>query len=152
MSTTIALVDCSGCSWYSSDSETPMRSASSKRQELRLVFELRAGRIAEGIARAAIALGEHLLHVAVILGGETQLGADALMGIFRHRLGHLHRQAVQIEIILVAVVLEPFARDVGGFLAHGHDLQADDVALVIVHVAEEIGDALAILASAGAAG
>ena len=67
------------------------------------------------------------------------------MDVFGHRLGHLDRQAVQVQVVLVAVVLEPDARGVGGFLADGDDLQADDVALGVVDVAEEVGDALAVL-------
>ncbi len=54
---------------------------------------------------------------------------------------------MEIEIVLVAVVLRTrLAREVGGFLPDGHHLQADHVPLGIVHIAEEVGDALAILA------
>ena len=58
-STTIALVDCSGCNCHSSDSDTPIRSGPQQRQQRRLVLQLRAGRVAERIAAAAIALLEH---------------------------------------------------------------------------------------------
>ena len=51
LSTTIALVDCSGCSWNSSDSDDADPLGAQQRQERRLVLELRAGRIAERIAR-----------------------------------------------------------------------------------------------------
>ena len=145
LSTTIALVDCSGCSWNSSDSDKPIRSAPSSDRIGAWSSSLRARRIAERIARAAIALRQHLLHVAVVLAGEAQFGTDALVHVLRHRLRHLHRQAVQVEIVLVAVVLEPGAGDLGRLLPHGDDLQRDHVAFGVVDVAEEVGDAFAVL-------
>ena len=45
--------------------------------------------------------------VPVVLAGEAQFGADPLVRVLRHRLGHLDREAVQIEIVLIPVVLEP---------------------------------------------
>jgi hypothetical protein len=56
-------------------------------------------------------------------------------------LGHLDREAVQIEVILVAVLREPFARRLRGAPPHRHDLQGDDIAFVAGDIAEEIGDA-----------
>src|SRR3546814_13732562 len=44
-------------------------------EKLVLVLQVRAGGIAEGVAAAAVALLEHLLHVAIVLGGEAELGA-----------------------------------------------------------------------------
>jgi hypothetical protein len=63
------------------------------------------------------------------------------VNVFDQGLGHLDREAVQIEVILVAVVSEPFARRFGGAPAHRDDLQADHVARPLGDVAEEIGDA-----------
>ena len=123
----------------------PIRSAPSSARIGAWSSRLRAGRIAERIAAAAIALRQHLLHVAGVLGGEAEFGADALVDVFGHRLGHLDRQPVQIEIVLVAVVREPVARDLGRLLPDRHDLQPDHVALGVVDVAEEVGDALAVL-------
>ena len=111
-----------------------------ERQDLALVGEVRAGGIAEGIAAAAIALLQQRLDVARLVGGEAQLGADALVGLFGHRLRHLHRKPVEIEIILIAVLAEPFARHLGGARPHGDDLKPDHVALIVGDVAEEIGD------------
>src|SRR6185437_13077722 len=112
-----------------------------QREKLFLVAEIGAGRIAEGIAAAAIALVEHGVEIARLLAGEAELAADALVQVFRHRLGHLDRKPVKIEVVLIAVLGEPFARHLGGAVAHGDDLQADDVALAVADVAEEIGDA-----------
>src|SRR5438270_856712 len=78
-------------------------------QQLLLVGEVRAGRVAEGIAAAAIALRQHLVVVARLFGGEAQFAADALVRVFGEGLGHLDREAVQIEVILIAVVGEPLA-------------------------------------------
>ena len=76
-----------------------------------LVFEFRAGWVAEGIAAAAVVLLQHLFHVAVVFGGEAEFGADAFVAVFGHRLGHFDREAVEVEVVLVAVFLEP---DAGG--------------------------------------
>ena len=76
---------------------------------------------------------------------EAELGADALVDVLGQRLGHLDAEPVQVDVVLVAVVREPLARDLGGALADGHDLQADHVALGLVDVAQEVGDAQAAL-------
>src|SRR6185437_15427076 len=49
-----------------------------------LVAAIGAGRIAEGIAAAAIALVEHGVEIARLLAGEAELAADALVQVFRH--------------------------------------------------------------------
>src|SRR3546814_19120296 len=93
------------------------------------IFQLRAGRVAEGVARAAIALAEHGIEVAGVLVAEAELAPDPLVDILGQRLGHLDAEAVQVEVVLIAVILEPRARHVGGALAHGDALQAEHVAL-----------------------
>src|SRR5216683_8281313 len=49
-----------------------------QRQQLLLVAEIGTGGVAEGIAAAAIALVEHGVEIARLLGGEAELAADAL--------------------------------------------------------------------------
>ena len=85
---------------------------------------------------------------------KPKFGADALVDVFGHRFGHLDAQAVQVQVVLVPVLGEPLARHVAGPLAHGDDLKADHVAVgrAVRHVAEEVGDAFAVLLRAGAAG
>ena len=48
---------------------------------------------------------------------------------------------MQIEVFLVAVLGEPFARRLRGAPPHRHNLQRDHVALVLGYIAEEVGDA-----------
>src|SRR4051812_47741045 len=79
--------------------------------------------------------------VARLLGGETEFAADPLVDVFGEGFGHLDRDPVQIEVILVAVGGEPLARRFRGARAHRDDLEADDVALSVIDVAQEIGDA-----------
>ena len=62
-------------------------------------------------------------------------------GRIRQRLGHFDAEAVQVEIILIAVLGEPLTRHFRRRVAHGDNLKADHVALVGRHVAEEVGDA-----------
>ena len=59
-------------------------------QQDALVSQVGTGGIAKGIAAAAIALLQHLAHVAGILMAEAQLAPDATVDIFRQRLSHLH--------------------------------------------------------------
>ena len=85
--TTMASVDCSGCSWNSSVSLTPIRSGGSSRDQLRPVLQVGAGRVAERVARAAVALPEDLVHVVGVLTGESQLGPHPGVPVLRQRLG-----------------------------------------------------------------
>src|SRR5579872_5055124 len=87
----------------------PDRFRLKERQELALVGEVGTGGIAEGIAAAAIGLAQHLLDVARFLAGKTEFGTDALMDEFVHYFGRLHRETVEIEVILIAVLREPSA-------------------------------------------
>ena len=63
------------------------------------------------------------------------------MDIFGHRLGHLDAETVQVKIVLIAVLGEPLARDLGRPLTDRHHLEADDVAHIGVYRTHEIGDA-----------
>ncbi len=65
--TMIAEVDCSGTSWNSSDSATPIRSGPQQPEQLLLVLQVRAGRVAEGVPRAPVALLEDLVQVGRVL-------------------------------------------------------------------------------------
>ena len=63
------------------------------------------------------------------------------MDVFGQGLGHLDREAVQVEVILVAVLGEPLAGGLRGAPPHRHNLQADHVTRPFGDVAEEIGNA-----------
>src|SRR3546814_20100471 len=82
-------------------------------QELLLVLQLRAGRVAEGVARAAIALAEHGIEVAGVLVAEAETAPDPLVDILGQRPGHLDAEAVQVEGVLIADILEPRASHAG---------------------------------------
>ena len=45
---------------------------------------------------------------------EAQFGADALVDVLGHRFGHLDSQAVQVQVVLVPVLGEPFVRGAPG--------------------------------------
>ena len=96
-------------------------------EQHRLVGHVGAGRVAEGEARAAVALLEELAHLARVVAGDAELAADLAVDVLGEALGDLDRQAVQVQVVLVAVGGEPLARDVERALADGHDLQRDHV-------------------------
>jgi hypothetical protein len=66
--------------------------------------------VAERIPAAAVALGDYRLGVAGFLAGEAQLAGVYFWTYSGQRLSHPDREAVQTEVILVAVLGEPFAR------------------------------------------
>src|SRR5690349_13643680 len=61
-------------------------------EELGLVFEVGAGRVAEAEARPLIALMEELRELRGVAPGDPQLLADVLVPEFRERLGRLDRE------------------------------------------------------------
>ena len=75
------------------------------------------------------------------------------MGVFGHGLGHFHRQAVQIEVVLVAVILEPERAPCReAFWPTVTTCRPITSRSFVVDIAEEIGDAFTVFALAGAAG
>src|SRR5690348_13622909 len=85
------------------------------------------------------------MDVARLLGGEAEFGADPLVDVFGQGFGHLDGESVKIELVKVAILAEPLARRARSAAAHGDDLQADDIALAIADIAQEIGDTKATL-------
>src|SRR3546814_8352465 len=69
-------------------------------QELLLVLQLRAGRIAEGIARPAVALAEHGIEVAGILMAEAELAPDPFMDVLRQRLRRSEEQTSELQSLM----------------------------------------------------
>ena len=151
--TMIADVLCSGSSWNSSVSVTPMRVELEQLVELGLVLEVGARRVAPRVARAAVLLAEQARERRAVLVGEAPLLADAAVPELGERLGHLDREAVAEEVVLVAVGGEQLA------LVHARPRapivttwNAGVVGLARVDRPEEVGDAEeAVLLLAGEA-
>src|ERR1019366_4331157 len=79
--------------------------------DLRSVFEVGARGIPEGVARSAIRLVlKHCLDVGAVLGTRPELLANAPMPELGQRLGQLHGQAVEFQIVAVGVLGEQRAR------------------------------------------
>ena len=86
---------------------------------------------------------------------EAQLGADPGVPVLGERLGELHGQAVQLQVVAVGVVREELVGRLGDPGADGDDLEADDVGLAGLLGPEEVGQAqpaAAALAREGEAG
>ena len=71
--------------------------------ELGLVLEVGARRVAPRVARPAVLLAEQPGERRAVLVGEAPLLADAAVPQLGERLGHLDREAVGEEVVLVAV-------------------------------------------------
>src|SRR5262249_39822711 len=69
----------------------------------RLVLQPRARRIAEGKPAALVTLLEEHLELAGVALCNTQLHADLLVHVLSQRLGRLHAQAVQEQILLILI-------------------------------------------------
>src|SRR5688500_14132452 len=109
-----------------------------EREELLLVVEVRAGRIAERVAAAAIALREEPADVRRVVAGDPELDTNRTVPIFRQRLGRFDREAAQVEIAAVFSRGKKFGGLVGGGLADRHDLEGHDVESLLVDRAIEI--------------
>ena len=105
----MALVLCSGSSWNSSVSFTPMRSQLEQLVELHLVVEVGARGVAPRVARAAVLLAEETGERRAVFVGETPLLADPPVPQLGERLGHLHREPVAQQVLRVAVLGEELA-------------------------------------------
>src|SRR4051812_18205988 len=92
-------------------------------QQRRLIGEVGAGRVAEAVARAAVALLEQLAHLPGVVVAEPELGPDLAVDVLGQGLSQLDPQPVQPDIVLVAVGGEPVAGDLGRALADGDHLQ-----------------------------
>ena len=92
--TMIAEVLCSGSSWNSSVSFTPMLVQVEQLVELGLVLEVGARRVAPRVPRAAVLLAEQAGERRAVLVGEAPLLADAPVPELGERFGHLDREPV----------------------------------------------------------
>ncbi len=83
-----------------------------------------------------------------VLVGEAQLLADAAVPQLGEGLGHLDADAVEHQVVLVAVGLEQLGGALGDPLAHGDDHERHVVDVGRLDRAEEVGDAQVRLAGA----
>src|SRR5690606_4101778 len=116
-----------------------------------VVLEVRARRISPGVAAAAVALAEQPVESTAVGGGrvgagwvlvrESPLLADAPVPVLGERLGHLHAEAVQEQIVLVLVRREQLGGALRDRRAHRHDLERHVVEIAGVDRPEEVRDA-----------
>ena len=139
--TMIAEVLCSGSSWNSSVSCTSMLVEAEQVVELGLVLEVGAGRVAPRVARAAVLLAEETGDRGAVLVGEAPLLTDAVVPQLGERFGHLHREPVAEQVLLVAVLGEQLALVLGGGVADGDHVERGVVGVAALDRPEEVGDA-----------
>ena len=94
-----------------------------------VVLQIGARRIAPRVAPAAVLLAEQAADGRAVLGGEAPLLADAVVPVLGQRLGHLHAEAVQHQVVLVAVLGEQGGRRLRHRRAHGDDVEGGVVDL-----------------------
>ena len=108
------------------------------------VLEVRARRVAERVSRTAVRLvADGGVHVAVGRA-EAQLVAHAAVPQLGQRLGQLHGEAVELQVVAVRVRLEQLLRLSRDLRAHRDQLHGQHVGAQLgrlLLVAEEVGEA-----------
>src|SRR5690606_16858700 len=110
-------------------------------EELLLVFEVGAGRVAERVAAPLISLREEAADVVGVAVGNAKLDAGGAVPVLRKRLGALHPQTVEVEVVGVAAGVEKSLRVGRRARPHGHYLRPHRVELPAGGGAEEVGKA-----------
>ena len=118
-----------------------MRRAVEQVEDRDVVLEVGARGVAAGVATAAVLLPEEAAEARAVLVDEAPLGADALVPQLGERLGHLHAEPVQVQVLLVPIVGEELGRGLADRRPHRHDVERRVVDLVAVGGPEEVGDA-----------
>src|SRR5262249_47444222 len=75
---------------------------------LLLILETRARRVAEAVTAALVCDLDELAQLAGVAVGDAELHADLLVDVLGQGLGGLDARAVQVKVILVAILGEPF--------------------------------------------
>src|SRR4051794_20034384 len=96
---------------------------------LGVVLEVRTGRVAPGVAAAPELLAEQAQQARTVLAAEAPFGPDAGVPVLGQRLGQLHPEAVQEEVVLVAVLGEQPGGCLRHLRAHRDDVEGGVVAL-----------------------
>lgn len=112
-----------------------------QREEFFLVLQVGAGGVAEGVARAAVFLGEEAFDFGAVICGDAQFLSHALVPELGEGFGGFDGEAVEVEIVGVVVGLEEFLCFFGGAGADGDAVHADDVDFSAGDGTEEVGDA-----------
>src|ERR1039457_687861 len=109
--------------------------------DLGVVGQIGAGRVAPRVAAAPVLLAKQPGQGGSVLVGEAQLLSDSPVPVLGQRLGHLHPETVQEQVVLVLVVGEQLGGLLGDPAAHRDQLEAGPVPLPGGLRAEEVGDA-----------
>ena len=109
-------------------------------EDLRLIFEIGAGRVAEGVTGAAILLVKEIGDSRRVFAGDAEKLARLLVRQFGQRLSGFHREAVQIKVLGKVAGLEEPGRLAAGFIADGDDGEADNIALGSADRLKKVGD------------
>src|SRR6266542_131840 len=96
-------------------------------EDLGLLLQVRASGVPERVSRPPVAQVEERLHLLGVLVGDAQLLADALVPVLGERLGHLDGDAVQLQVLAVAVGVEQLGGRVRGRSAHGDHVEHYDI-------------------------
>ena len=147
-----AEVVCSGWYWkpVSSVHSTPMRDGVEQLGDLCVVLQVRACRVAPGVAPAPVLLAEQPGERGLgrragdrfgVLVDEAPLLADPVVPVLGERLGHLDAQPVQQQVLLVLVRGEQLGGALRDGRAHRHDVERRVVGLARDDRSEEVGDA-----------
>ncbi len=125
----IASVDCSGASWNSSDSATPIRSGVEQPHDLGPVLQIGAGGVAEAVPAAPVAHAQDARRDRQGRRPRCPEPADPRVPVLGERLGQLHRQPVQLQVVAVRVLGEQLPGRLADRRPDRHQLERDHVGL-----------------------
>src|SRR5215831_17574783 len=91
------------------------------------VVQVRAGRVAERVAAAAVADLEDAIQLGRVELGQAKLLAHTAVPVLRQGLGELNRQPVQLQVVPVGVLGEQLRGRSAELRPDGDQLEADHV-------------------------
>src|SRR5215472_1078313 len=105
------------------------------------VGQVRAGGVAEGVARPPVVDPEEAIQLVGIGAADAEFTPDPGVPVLSQRLGELNGQAVQLQVLAVGVLGEQLGRDRGDPQAHGGELERHHIGLGRIRGLEEVGQA-----------
>src|ERR1700729_4364630 len=96
---------------------------------LGVVLQVGTGRVTPGVTATPVLLAEQAAERRAVLADEAPFFPNAAMPVFGQGFGHLDAQAVQVEVVLVAVLGKKTGRLVGGLRSHGYHVEGGVVGL-----------------------